>query len=139
MSDNFNVENFLLENVGSPVETTKIHLKRFKDDWEIKSLTAEETSDLRKQATRRVVNKRTHQVEQETDQSKFADLVLTAAVVVPNLNDAKLQESWGCQGEPEKLLKRMLTMGEYNELTQSVMDLSGLNEDSAELVDEAKN
>ena len=34
----------------------------------------------------------------------------------------------------------MLTIGEYNQLSQAVMDLSGLNdEDPDELVEEAKN
>lgn len=134
------INDFLLENVGSPVEKKKVHLKRFKSDFEIKSLTAEETSALRKQATRRVVNKRTHQVEQETDQDKFTGLVLTSSVVFPDLDNAQLQTSYGCPGDPDKLLKTMLTIGEYNKLSQAVMDLSGLgDEDGAELVDEAKN
>lgn len=134
------VNDFLLENVGSPVEEKELKLKRFKAPWKIKSLTAEETSELRKLATKRELNKRTHQYEQSTDQNKFADLVLTAAVVVPDLNNAELQKSWGCIGEPEKLLKRMLNMGEYTELSNAVMELSGLNDaDGAQLVEEAKN
>lgn len=134
------VNDFLLENVGSPVEKRELRLKRFKTPWTIKSLTAEETSELRKLATKRELNKRTHQYEQATDQNKFADSVLTAAVVVPDLNNAELQKSWGCIGEPEKLLKRMLSMGEYTELSNAVMDLSGLNDDdSNDLVDTAKN
>lgn len=135
-----NVEDFLLENVGSPITTKKVHLKRFKTDFEIKSLNAEETTELRKQATRKVLNKKTHQYEQDTDQNKFIDLVLTKSVVFPDLDNAKLQESWSCPGDPAKLLKRMLTMGEYNELSQAIMDLSGLDTDSADDLEEtAKN
>lgn len=134
-----NVSDFLLENVGSPIEKKKVHLKRFKSDFEIQSLTAEETDDLRKQATRKVMNRNTHTFVQETDQDKFTGLIMSHSVVVPDLENAQLQTSYGCQGDPEKLLKKMLTIGEYNKLSQAVMDLSGLNEDSSELVNEAKN
>lgn len=134
-----NVSDFLLENVGSPIEKKKVHLKRFKSDFEIQSLTAEETDDLRKQATRKVMNRNTHTYVQETDQDKFTGLIMSHSVVVPDLENAQLQTSYGCQGDPEKLLKKMLTIGEYNKLSEAVMDLSGLNEDSSELVNEAKN
>ena len=135
-----NISDFLLENVGSPIEKRKVHLKRFKSDFEIQCLTALVTDVLGKQASRRITNKRTHQIEQQTDQDKFNGLILTHSVVFPDLDNAELQTSYGCPGDPEKLLKKMLTIGEYNQLSQAVMDLSGLNdEDPDELVEEAKN
>ncbi|MDK6218135.1 phage portal protein, partial [Escherichia coli] len=59
----------------------------------------------------------------------------------PNLNNEKLQTSWGCIAKPEEVLKKMLKVGEYTELSQAIMDLSGLNDDdsSEDLVEEAKN
>ena len=116
------VEDFLFENVGSPVEEKEIKLERFKSPFKIKSLTADEVSDLRKQATKRVLNRKTHKYEQETDENQ-------------------LQTSWGCIAKPEEVLKKMLKVGEYTELSQAIMDLSGLNDDdsSEDLVEEAKN
>ena len=134
-----NVSDFLLENVGSPIEKRKVHLKRFKSDFVIQSLTAEETDDLRKQATRKVMNHQTHAYEQETNQDKFTGLIMSHSVVVPDLENAELQTSYGCQGDPEKLLKKMLTIGEYSKLSKAIMDLSGLNDDEAAAAKEAKN
>ena len=109
------VEDFLFENVGSPVEEKEIKLERFKSPFKIKSLTA--------------------------DENQFQDLVVAEAVVSPNLNSEKLQTSWGCIAKPEEVLKKMLKVGEYTELSQAIMDLSGLNDDdsSEDLVEEAKN
>ena len=41
----------------------------------------------------------------------------------------------------EAILKKMLKVGEYTDLSEAIMDLSGLNTDdsSEELVEEAKN
>ncbi|MGQ5708829.1 phage tail assembly chaperone [Lactobacillus sp. PSON] len=140
MAENYSVNDFLMENVGRSTETIEVHFKRFKAPFKIKSLTAEESSELRKQATKRVLNKRTHQYSQETDQNLFGDLVLAKSVVFPDLENAELQKSWGVIGSPEKLIKAMLTMGEYNELSEKIMEVSGLNnEDSEDLVEEAKN
>lgn len=134
------VSDFLLENVESPVKEEKVHLKRFKSPFVIKSLTAEDTSELRKQVTRRVLNKKTRMYEQIFDQNKFTDLVMTASIVEPNLNSEELQKSYGCIADPEGLLNHMLTAGEYNKLAKKVMEVSGLNdEDSNDLVEEAKN
>lgn len=135
------IKDFLFENVGSPVEEQEFKLERFKSPFKIKSLTADEVSDLRKQATKRVLNRKTHKYEQDTDENAFQDLVVAAAVVSPNLNNAELQESWGCIARPETILKKMLKVGEYTDLSEAIMDLSGLNNDdsSEELVEEAKN
>lgn len=135
------VEDFLFENVGSPVEEKEVKLERFKSPFKIKSLTADEVSDIRKQATKRVLNRKTHRYEQETDENQFQGLVVAEAVVSPNLNNEELQTSWGCIAKPEKVLKKMLKVGEYTELSQAIMDLSGLNDDdsSEDLVEEAKN
>ena len=140
MTVNASVEAFLLDNVESPIEKKKVHFDRFSVDWEIRSLTAEETNTLRKEATRPVLNRQTHQTELQTDEDKFTGLMLTKAVVFPDLDNAKLQESYSCPGDPAKLLRTMLKVGEYQRLQQAVLDLSGLNEDNPDdLKDTAKN
>lgn len=134
------VSDFLLENVESPVKKEEVKFDRFKSPFVIKTLMAEDVSDLRKQATRNVLNKKTRLHEQVFDQDKFTDLVLTASIVNPPLNNAELQKSYGCIADPEGLLKHMLNAGEYNELAKKVMEISGLNDDNSnDLVEEAKN
>lgn len=140
MAENYNVADFI--NVESPVKTEDVKLKRFKTPFKIKSLTAEDVSELRKEATRKTLNKKTHTYQPEMDQNKFEDLVMASSIVVPNLHDQKLQEHYTGLGDPAKVLGNMLTAGEYVELSQRVMDISGLNDstDSSEsLVTEVKN
>ena len=137
---NYNVDDFLLENVEKADKTEEIHFKRFKSPFVIKQLLASEANDLKARAIVRKRDSRTNVYRDELDADKYAELVVVASVVVPNLNDAKLQENYGIIGRPEKLLARMLTAGEYNELVQRITDLSSLaGEDSDELVAEAKN
>lgn len=131
-----NVEDFLLENAGSPVAEEEIKFKRFKSPFRIKSLTAEDIMDIRKQATRRVLDKQTRQYSNETNQDKYMELLVAASVVSPDLNSERLQKSWGVIAKPEKLLEKMLTAGEYTDLMQRVNDLSGL---SVDIETEAKN
>ena len=58
-----NIKDFLMENVGSPNREEEVNLKRFKSPFKIRGLDAEEISEIRKQDTRRVFNRRTHQYE----------------------------------------------------------------------------
>lgn len=133
------VTDFLRENVGSANQEEEIKFKRFKTPFKIKGLSGEDVTEIRSLATKRVLNKKTHQYEQQTDQNKFASEVIVASVVSPDLRNAELQKSWGALGEPEKVLGRMLTAGEYNQLSEKVMDLSGLTESFEDDIEEAKN
>ena len=64
---------------------------------------------------------------------------LTAlAVVEPDLNNAELQKAWGVLGS-EKLLTKMLYVGEFANLLEAVQDLSGLDQDINDDIEEAKN
>lgn len=64
--------------------------------------------------------------------------LVAAAVVEPDLNNAELQKGWGVLGA-EKLLATMLYVGEFAKLMEEVQDLSGLDTDINEDMDEAKN
>lgn len=132
------VEDFLVENVAPANDKKEIKFKRFKSPFIIKGLSAEEQLQLRKDHTRKVLNKKTHKYESEVDQDKLIEDLLAASVISPNLNDDKLQRSWGVIGEPAKLLERMLTGGEYNHLAEEVNEFNNVD-DPQELVEEAKN
>jgi hypothetical protein len=60
------------------------------------------------------------------------------AVVYPDLKNAELQKSYGVMGE-ERLLKAMLSAGEYVQLSGKIAEINGFDNDVNELVDEAKN
>ena len=64
---------------------------------------------------------------------------LTAmAVVEPDLNNAELQKRYGVLGA-DKVLSAMLYVGEYGTLMEAVQELSGIDQDINEDMDEAKN
>lgn len=133
------ISDFLAENVAPARETKEIKFKRFKSPFKVRSLTGEDVNRLRREATKRVLNRKTHQYESETDQNEFISKVVTESVVVPDLLNEKLQRSYGVIGDPEKLLGAMLSAGEYSVLANEVTELSHLDGDMNTLVDEAKN
>lgn len=64
---------------------------------------------------------------------------LTAlAVVEPDLNNAEFQKAYGTLGA-SRTLSAMLYVGEYAALMEAVMELSGLDKDINEDIEEAKN
>lgn len=64
---------------------------------------------------------------------------LTAAgVVFPDLQSAELQKAYGVLGA-DKVLPAMLYVGEFGALMEEVQNLSGLDKDVNEEIEEAKN
>ena len=136
----YNVEDFLAENVKKETEKKKEKIKGFKSPFVIKALTADEFNDIEKQATRESINKRTHQRIQEVDQNKLLDLMMSKAVVQPELDNEKLQKSWGCIADPAGVLRKMLKAGQYTDLGQEIQELSGFDLDNINnYVEQAKN
>lgn len=133
-----NISDFLSQNVSNEPVTEEVHFKRFKSPFIIKEITNDESDELTKQATKRHVDKRTRQVVEQTDATKYAELMVVASVVQPNLNNAELQKSYGTMGKPTETLKKMLKFSELNELTQRVTDLVGVNNNLDEDVDTVK-
>ncbi|MEN2307922.1 phage tail assembly chaperone [Lentilactobacillus parabuchneri] len=133
-----NISDFLAQNVSNEPVTEEVRFKRFKSPFIIKEITNDESDQLTKQATVRHIDKRTRQVVEQTDATKYAELLVVASVVQPNLNSAELQKSYGTMGKPVETLKKMLKFSELNELTQRVTDLVGVNNNLDEDVDTVK-
>lgn len=109
------------------------------EEWEIKTITAEEDETIRKACTKKVpVNGRKGQFTQETDFNKYLGTLAAACTVYPNLNNTELQNGYGVMGA-DGLLKKMLNAGEYTEYLAKVQELNGYNSSTEELVEEAKN
>ena len=122
------------------VENKKVIVSnRFLDDnkqpvpFEIKPITQEEN--------KRMINKNTRRDKKGVEVFNRAEYLaeLTAnAVVFPDLNNAELQNAYGCLGAAS-LIQKMLLAGEFAELTNQVQMLSGIDEDINKDVEEAKN
>lgn len=104
--------------------------------WEIRALTAEEDEALRKTCTKKIRNKGI--ITQETNYEEYMAKLIVECVVFPNLRDKELQESYGVLGA-DKLVRKMLTSGEYAELLEKVQLVNGFDVGMDGLVEEAKN
>lgn len=113
--------------------------ERFKEEGKpvpfvIRPLTQEENGNIMKQF--RKVDKNTG--VEIFNRVGYNHALVAAAVVEPDLNNAELQKGWGVLG-PEKLLTKMLYIGEFGALLEAVQELSGLDKDINEDIREAKN
>lgn len=72
------------------------------------------------------------------DKVSYNQEMTASAVVFPDLSDTELQKAYGVLGE-SKLLTSMLYVGEYGNLMEAVQELSGLDKDINDDIDEAKN
>lgn len=134
------IASFLKQNVDYEPATKEVPFKRFEDPFVIREITNKEIDGMRKKATRRRKNSQNGQVEETQDQEKFGELMVTASVVFPPLDDEDLQKSYGCLADATGLLKEMLKVGELTDLSNEVMKLSGINQDNLkDLTDEVKN
>ncbi|MCO6528705.1 MAG: hypothetical protein J6565_07955 [Lactobacillus sp.] len=137
----YNVNDFLAENVKQERLTKEIKITGYKEPFVIQSITSEEFDQLQKQATSRMISKKTYQEVEKSDSNKFTDLLIEKSVVVPNLHDEKLQKSWGCIAEPAKMLRKMISKaGEYGNLLEAISEISGFDADKlSNFVEIAKN
>lgn len=105
--------------------------------WQVRSITEEENSELRKSATKRIKGKGGSYTTEFNHEDYLAKMTV-ACVVYPNLKDVELQKSYDAVGA-EVLLRKMLLPGEFSELLQKVQALNGFDKEMNELIDEVKN
>ena len=111
---------------------------RFQEDGKpvpfvIRPITQKENEQLLKKHTKR--DKRGNEF---FDRTGYVHELTASAVVFPDLKNAELQQTYGVLGETE-LLKAMLYVGEFATLAQAVQELSGLDVDINEEIEEVKN
>lgn len=98
----------------------------------IRPISEAENKDLMKKHTRR------DKKGQETfDRFEYIHELVAVAVVEPDLTNAELQKAYGLG--ISKCLSNMLNVGEFAELSQAVQELSGLDTDINDDIEEVKN
>lgn len=124
----------------NPVQTENKEVvisNRFQEDGKpvpfvIKSVSEAENKDLMKKHT-----KRDKKGQENFDRYEYIHELVAQAVVEPNLTNAELQGRYGLG--ISKCLSNMLNVGEFAELSQAVQELSGLDVDINDDIDEVKN
>ena len=131
------IADFLLQDVTVLEEKKEIKFPQFSAPWIIKSLNADEFTNLRKSATRRVRSK-SGQLVPELDQDRLNDLIMAAAVVQPPLDVPELQEHYGTVGDAAETARKMLKIGQYVDLQEAIAELNGFDESVDELEEDLK-
>jgi len=140
-----NLQAFLAPN-ALKVENQKIAVSpRFIDgkkkpiEWEVTCITSIENDEIRDACTKRVQTPgKRGQFTTETDFSLYLSRLGARCTVYPDLNDAELQASYNVMGA-EKLLRTMLTPGEYTNYLKMIQEINGFDIPFEEDVEAAKN
>ena len=121
------------------VENQKVVVSnRFLEDGKPVPFLIRPISQEENEAMMKLYTKKKKNGEIEFDNVRYTAALVASAVVFPDLKNADLQKAYGVLGE-DKLLKKMLYVGEYATLTQAVQKLSGLDVDENDLIDDVKN
>lgn len=109
-------------------------------EWEFKHISSKENEEIREGCTVDVpITGKPNMYRPKLKASLYIQRMIAASVVVPDLYDSELQDSYGVK-TPEDLLMAMVDdPGEYNDLAAFVQKFLGFNISFEDKVDEAKN
>lgn len=118
----------LCDENGSPLE------------WEFRHITSRENENLRDDCTIEVpITGKPNMFRPRVQSGKYIQKMIAASVVMPDLYDKELQDSYGAATPEELLLAMVDDPGEYNELTAFVQKFQGFSVSFSDKVEEAKN
>ncbi|TPR12399.1 phage tail assembly chaperone [Apilactobacillus timberlakei] len=135
-NQNVTVNDFLAQNVKQP-EAKEVRFDRFKTPFKIRAINTKELNQLQKDCSTTKRDRRTGQVMKNTDQEMLNNKMVQKALLVPDLTNEELQNSYGTIGDPMGTLNSMLLAGEYADLVQEIQEVSGF-ESADEMVDDVK-
>lgn len=99
----------------------------------IRPITQEENAALIRKHT-----KKDKKGNESLERVAYNQDMVSSAVVFPDLESEELQKAYGVLGA-SRLLSAMLYVGEYAQLMQEVQELSGLDQDINEEIEDVKN
>ena len=128
------------ENGFYPATKTLCDEKGNPLNWEFKHITSKENEEIRESCTVDIpVTGKPNMYRLKLKSSHYIQKMIAASVVMPDLFDAELQDSYGVS-TPEELLMAMVDdPGEYNDLAAFVQKFQGFNVSFEDKVNEAKN
>ena len=109
-------------------------------EWEFKHISSKENEEIRENCTIDIpVTGKPNMYRPKLKSSLYIQRMIAASVVVPDLFDSELQDSYGVK-TPEDLLMEMVDdPGEYNDLAAFVQKFQGFHVSFEDKVNEAKN
>ena len=128
------------ENELHPVTKSLCDEKGIPLNWEFRHITSKENEEIREGCTVDLpVTGKPNVYRPKLKSSLYIRRMIAASIVVPDLFNADLQDSYGVK-TPEDLLVEMVDdPGEYNDLAAYVQKFQGFNVSFEDKVNEAKN
>lgn len=109
-------------------------------EWEFRHITSKENEEIRESCTVDLpVTGKPNMYRPKLKSSLYIQKMIAASVVVPDLYDAELQDSYGVKTPEDLLLAMVDDPGEYNDLAAYVQKFQGFNVSFDDKVEEAKN
>ena len=109
-------------------------------EWEFRHITSKENESLRDECTIEVpVTGKPNMFRPKVQSGKYIRKMIVDSIVMPDLYDAELQDSYGVKGPEDLLLAMVDDPGEYNELAAFVQRFQGFDVSFNDKVEEAKN
>lgn len=129
-----NLMDFLIDNCKVVDETEEIILsERLKDcKFNIKPISGKDFNKIKTDC--RTVKKK----QIIFDDAAFNEKLIIKCCIEPNFSDVSSIEKAGCK-TPGDLINKVLKAGEITDLANAITKLSGFDEDTEEIVEEAKN
>lgn len=125
----------------SPIQTENKEVlvsDRFQENGKVVPFVIRPISQNENEAIIRKHTKKDKKGNEYFDRVAYNQELVATAVVEPDLKSEELQRAYGVIGE-SKLLAKMLYVGEYADLMKEVQELSGLDKDINDDIEEAKN
>ncbi len=108
--------------------------------WEFRHITSKENEELREDNTMEVpVAGRPGMFRSRVRSARYIQAMIVKSVVVPDLYDEQLQDSYGVTDPGDLLLAMVDDPGEYNALAAWVQKFQGFDVSFADKVEEVKN
>lgn len=133
---------FMKQNVKQHENVLHTISDRFCDEngeplpFTFKVLGSKDVDDARDAAT--IKTKRGRRGDIDVDTTKLMHTLITKALVIPDLEDKELQDSYSAVGSSD-LISKMFDAREYSKISTIVSELAGFDKDDQELIDDAKN
>ena len=108
--------------------------------WEFRHITSKENEEIRESCTVDTpVAGKPNMFRPRLKTNLYAQKMIAASVVMPNLYDAELQDSYGVKTPEDLLLAMVDDTGEYTDLSVWVQKFQGFDTSFEDKVDAAKN
>lgn len=109
-------------------------------EWEFRHITSRENEKLREECTIEVpITGKPNMYRPKVQTTEYVRKMVAASIVMPDLYDAELQDSYGVKTPEDLLMELVDDPGEYNDLAAFVQGFQGFNVSFDEKVEEAKN